>query len=177
MQYGQERREIMISRGLIAMICFGAIVLPSSAFTGAAEIGKSIVNALSVRHGLLDDQNQQGGASTAAKDDIVLSSHDDSYDGDHHSETFSYKYKNIGSKSVDVAITVKAEHHGFYDSKSAPAPFRTDTFRFTLKPGDEHEVSGTWTIEKAAGEGDPEMLYGDDDHPELMQATYSDKSL
>jgi hypothetical protein len=126
----------------------------------------------------LDDQNPSGGgqagASNPARDDIVVTSHDDSYDNDSHTEKFSYTYKNIGSKTINVAITVKAQHAGYYEGKSNPPPFHTDTFRFTLKPGEEHEVAGTWTIQKPANEGDPDMQYGDDDHPELIQATYSD---
>jgi hypothetical protein len=45
---------------------------------------------------------------------------------------------------------------------------------FTLGPGDDHEVSGKWKIDKPADEGDPETQYADDDHPELLQASYSD---
>ena len=147
---------------LIAVAGFAAIHLPARTF------------ARDFRPARLDDQNQPAGQNTAARDDIFLDSNDDSYDNDAHQEKFSYKYKNIGSKTINVAITVKAQHHGYYQSKPPPAPFRTEIFRFTLAPGEEHEVSGTWTIDKPAGEGDPEMQYGDDDNPELIQAAYSD---
>jgi hypothetical protein len=126
--------------------------------------------AIDSRH--LDDQNQQGG--TAAKDDVFLDTHDDSYDGDSHLEKFSYNYKNIGSKTIKVVVTVKAQHHGFYESKTELEPFRVEKFSFTFGPGEEHAVSGTWKIDKPSNEGDPEMEYADDDHPELLQATYSD---
>jgi hypothetical protein len=153
----QEGNRKMLTRHLITLVGFVAILLPSRTFARHFHPSR------------LDDQN------TAAKDDIFLSSSDDSYDNDAHQEKFSYKYKNIGSKTINVGITVKAQHHGYYQSKPPPAPFRAETFRFTLAAGEEHEVSGTWTIDKPAGEGDPEMQYGDDDNPELIQAAYSDK--
>jgi hypothetical protein len=154
----------MLTRHLITLVGLVAILVPSRTF------------ARDLRPTPLDDQNQPAGQSTAAKDDIVLSSNDDNYDNDAHQEKFSYKYKNIGGKTINVGITVKAQHHGFYQSKPPPAPFRTEIFRFTVAPGEEHEVSGTWTIDKPAGEEDPEMQYGDDDNPELIQAAYADKN-
>ena len=162
-------------RYFMAIVGLVAISLPAWTFAGQVEIGMCTCHCSPWRLGrfvVLDNQNQQSG--TAAKDDIVLSSHDDSFDGDGHEEKFSYKYKNIGSKTIKVAVTVKAQHHGYYESNPRPEPFRTETFSFTLGAGEEHEVSGNWKIEKPSNEGDPEMEYADDDHPDLLQATYSD---
>jgi hypothetical protein len=139
----------MVGRHLIAIIGFLAVLLPARAFADSP---------------------------TAAKDDIIVDTHDDSYDNDSHQETFSYKYKNIGSKTIDVAVTVKAQHSTFYEGKDNPPPFKTQTYKFTLAAGDEHEVSGTWKIDIPAGEGPPDMQYGDDDNPDLLQATYVDKN-
>jgi hypothetical protein len=155
--------QVMTSRHLIVSLGFIAILLPLWAFAD-----QTIAHHFSLRR--LDDQNQQ--SSTAAKDDIVLISHDDGYDGDAHTEKFNYTYKNIGTKAIKVAITVKAQHNSSDKTDAASHPFRTDTFEFTLAPGEEHAVSETWSIEKPANEGDPEMQYADDDHPDLLQATY-----
>lgn len=119
----------------------------------------------------LDDSNQPA-PSQAAKDDIVVTDHDDSYDNDAHAEKFRYTYKNIGGKTINVAVTIKAQHSTYYQGHVNPPPFHEETYSFTLKAGEEHIVSATWKFDKPANEGDPDMQYGDDDHPELLQAAY-----
>jgi hypothetical protein len=162
--------EMMSARQFLAIAGMLAILLPPRTFARRAEIDNFTHSCRMPQP--LDDQNQQSG--TAAKDDVFLDTHDDSYDGDSHLEKFSYNYKNIGSKTIKAVVTVKAQHHGFYENKTRPEPFRAEKFSFTFGPGEEHAVSGTWKIDKPSSEGDPEMEYADDDHPELLQATYSD---